>query len=60
MARLWKLEMRPEERAAHRLLWPTFVAARRLGFTAQYCRSKLVVTKRTADGAIAQRYTVWP
>jgi hypothetical protein len=53
-------DLSPEERAAHWLLWPTFVAARRLGFTAQYCRSKLVVTKRTADGAIAQRYTIWP
>jgi hypothetical protein len=53
-------DLSPQERAAHRLLWSTFVEARRLGFTAQYCRSKLVVTKRNGDGAVGQRYTIWP
>ena len=53
-------ELSPEERATHRLLWPTFVEARRLGLTAQFSRANLTVSKRKDDGAILQRYTIWP
>ena len=53
-------ELSPEERATHRLLWPTFVEARRLGLTAQFSRANLTVSKRKVDGAILQRYTIWP
>ena len=43
-------ELSPDERTSHNLLWSTFVAARGLGFTAQFNRARLVVSKTLADG----------
>jgi len=38
----------PQEQAAHDLLWPTFLAARKAGHTAQFNRAQLYVTIRSA------------
>ena len=53
-------ELSPQELSAHRLLWPTYVEARKRGLVAQFSRSKLVVTRRANDGTVLQRFTIWP
>lgn len=40
----------PEEQAAHNYLWPTFVAARKHGHTAQFHQASLVVSSLNSDG----------
>jgi len=52
-------ELSPQERSVHGLLWPTFLAARKLGLTAQFQRARLVVTKVQADGS-KSKFSICP
>lgn len=47
-----------EEQAAHDYLWPTFVAARKCGHSAQFQRASLVVSSRNADSSI-RHIKIW-
>jgi hypothetical protein len=51
--------MTPEEQAARKQLWSTFIEARTRGLRAQFHRAKLVVTKCMGNGT-TRKYTIWP
>ena len=50
----------PDELAAHRHLWATFIAARRRGLMAQFQRARLWVTKTLKDGSTVRREILPP